>query len=143
MRRRVIEAAAQLTFARLAIRVLPFRLLTRVLARPVRDAQLEASACALVIADVRRAIQTAARRLPGTTPCFALAAAAQAMLRRRGVRSTLYYGAQSAGADRLHAHVWLSVGDEPVIGYDAAAGFVAVATLSGEGPWIPLSGRNV
>jgi len=82
------------------------------------------------IADVRWAVAAAAARLPGRTSCLARAVAAQAMLRRRRVSTTLFYGATSAPDRRLRAHAWLQAGDEAVVGQEAAPDYVVVAAYS-------------
>jgi hypothetical protein len=139
---RAIEAAACAATARIAIRFLSFRLLTRIATRrPVRPA-LTGAARARAIGDVRRAIAAAGARLPGTTPCFARAIAAQAMLRRRGVSSTLFYGATTAIDRRLSAHVWLRAGDEGVVGHEAAPAFALLATYSAGNSWIASTERT-
>lgn len=137
---RAIEAAASVVIARFAIRFLPFRHLTRVLTRPLPRSPLTGSARTRAVADVRWAVTATAARLPGRTPCFARAVAAQAMLRRRGVSATLFYGATTAVDRRLRAHVWLRAGDEGVVGHEAAQDYVVIAAYAGAGLWIASSG---
>jgi hypothetical protein len=127
---RIVEAACYVTIARTAIRVLPFRHLTRAFERSVAHPALRESARRYAIADVRRAITAAASRLPGSTSCFARAVAAQAMLRRRGVRTTLFYGARTAHGRDLRAHVWLHAGDDAVVGQENAPEYTVVAEYS-------------
>jgi hypothetical protein len=59
--------------------------------------------------------------------CFESALALRAMLARRGVGATLHYGI--AREEGLKAHVWLSIGDDVVIGAEEASGFVEVAAF--------------
>jgi hypothetical protein len=75
------------------------------------------------------AVEAAARRLPWRTLCIEQGLAAQRMLRRRGIDARLHYGARNdQSASRLEAHVWVTVGDVPVIGGSEAARFAAIAT---------------
>lgn len=122
----VAEAMAGLTAASLKVRFLPFRHITSAILRggigrrprPVNLARL------------RWAVQAAARRLPLRTMCFETALCLQAMLRRRGVPSTLHYGIRRGEAGSVSAHVWLSIGEEIVLGGEVAPQFACVATFS-------------
>lgn len=137
---RIVEAACCVTIAHTAIRVLPFRHLTRAFERPVAHPVLTESARRDAIADVRRAITAAASRLPGSPSCFARAVAAQAMLRRRGVRTTLFYGARTANGRDLRAHVWLYAGDDAVVGQENAPEYTVIAEYSSGRSWNASTG---
>ena len=67
---------------------------------------------------VGRMVRRVARRVPFRAVCLPQAMAAQWMLRRRGVRSRLVFGARRGAApDRtLEFHAWLIVAGECVIG---------------------------
>jgi hypothetical protein len=127
---RGVEAATSLTAASLAIRLLPFRRLIQVFTRALPGPELTGPARAQAIADVRRAVLAAAARLPNRPLCFPQAVAAQAMLRRRGVVSTVCYGVTTKPEQGLGAHVWLVAGDVGVVGHDLAARFPLLATYS-------------
>ncbi|SRR5258706_9764451 len=64
---------------------------------------------------VGRAVASAARRLPGTR-CLAAALAAEALLRRHGLPSSLRLGVAAAGAAGIEAHAWVVSGREVVAG---------------------------
>jgi hypothetical protein len=49
------------------------------------------------------------------------------MLRRRGVPSSLTYGAKMLDG-HLDAHVWVTAGTDGVVGHDVASGFSALVT---------------
>lgn len=127
---RVIEALAYTVVVRVAIPWLPFRYLVRAFTRPVRRPGGASAVRAQTVVNVRRAVRSAVARLPGCTSCLARAAAAQAMLRRRGVSTTLYYGATTTVDRCLHAHVWLCAGDIGVVGQEEAARYMVVMTYS-------------
>ncbi len=55
--------------------------------------------------------------LPGQTVCFPRAIVAQAILRRLGMGTTLYYGAATLPERGLTAHVWLQDGNEMIVGH--------------------------
>lgn len=117
------EALAALAAASLAIRLLSFRRLVARASRP----PTRAARGPVDIALLRRAVEAWARRVPWRAVCFQTALALQTMLRRRGIGSAMHYGIRR-DAD-LEAHVWLSVGEEVVIGGPAAEGFAEVATF--------------
>ena len=127
---RGLEAASYLTAASLAIRFLPFRRLVPIFTRALTAAEVSGPARSRAIADVRRAVLAAAVRLPNRPACFPQAVAAQAMLRRRRVVSTLCCGVNTAPGRGLSAHVWLLAGDDGVVGQGIAAHFPQIATYS-------------
>lgn len=79
------------------------------------------------IAVIRRTIAAAGRRLPFRTKCYEDALAAQSMLARRGRSSRLHFGGRkSDGA--LTAHVWLTSGENIVVGGEEAEKFANLAS---------------
>ncbi|MCW3797521.1 lasso peptide biosynthesis B2 protein [Sphingomonas sp. BN140010] len=110
------EAAAAVTAASLAIRLLPFRWLVVLMGR----ADPRGTSTAVDPAHVRVAVRRASRRLPWRTLCFQEGLATHWMLRRRGLASRLHYGIRQQ-ADALSAHVWVEVGGMPVIGAEEPA----------------------
>ena len=123
----LIEARLNLLAARLAIRLLPFRRLTAFFERPAARPEQSGAARAQLIKEVRWAIWTATRHQRERIVCFPRAIAAQAMLRRRGVSTTLYYGAASQAGQGLSAHVWVQDGEAEVVGKRSAAGVKVLA----------------
>ena len=121
------EAALLLIAAKLALRAVPFARLARTFERPARGAELVSPERQRVIIEVRHAILRATRRLPGHYVCFPLGIAAQTMLRRRGVSTTLIYGAATLPDKGLIGHVWVMDGDEGVIGHTSADDYRVLA----------------
>jgi hypothetical protein len=115
------EALGAILLASLAIRLLPFPRVTALGARPARRGK------PVPIAVLRGPVRGWARRVPWRSLCFESAVALRMMLARRGIGSTLHYGA--AQKKGLKAHVWLSVGEDVVIGGSAAHGFAEVGTF--------------
>jgi hypothetical protein len=124
---RIIEAAVWLIAARAAIALIPFKRLVRFFVLKPRPVDLSPEARQRALDEVRRAIASAAHRLPGEFVCFPQAVAAQAMLRRRGVPTTLYYGAALVPGEGLTAHVWLQDGETGVLGHESAMTYRVVA----------------
>lgn len=123
----VIESVFYLVLARLALRLLPFRKLTWFLNRVPKSANLTEAQREQLRNDVSWAIAATAAHLPGKTVCFPRGIAAQAMLRRRGIAATLYYGAATLPDERLAAHVWVQDGQEGVVGHLEARRFSVLA----------------
>ncbi len=121
------EALLALVGARLAILLLPFRRVAGRASRPpkgvVRHGTPEE------IGALRWAIRAVARRAPFRALCFEQGLAAQAMLRRRGIASTLYYGVGKPGGGAFAAHVWVRAGSEDVIGTEGCERFSVVAVF--------------
>ena len=116
------EACAALSVASVAVRFWPFRWIvasTRVSGR--RQTALDPAPIAL-------AVRRASRRLPWRTVCFQEGLATHWMLRRRGAAAQLHYGVRS-DADRLSAHVWVSLRGQPVIGEEQTDLHRCVATF--------------
>lgn len=117
------EALAALALASLAIALLPFR---KVAAAASARGRREIRTDQKTVRRVRGAVQGWSRRVPWKAVCFQRGLALHWMLRRRGIRSVLLYGARNQG-DGLAAHVWVDVDGETVIGGEEAPNFACLA----------------
>ena len=119
----LLNAVLSLGATSLVVAMLPFRIAIRFGCVPVRSKARGAPE------DVIWAIEAAARLVPWRTVCIQKGLAAQRMLRAGGANAVLHYGARHHQEDgKLEAHVWVTVGGNPVIGGEEAAGFAPVAT---------------
>jgi hypothetical protein len=75
------------------------------------------------------ALDAARRRSWLRAVCIESALALRAMLRRRGVASTLHYGIRNDEGEGLKAHVWLSLDGKILIGGETSEQFTQVATF--------------
>lgn len=114
------EALAYLCLARLAVPLVPFRWITGWMSKPVGTTR------AVDPHRIVRAVERAARAMPGRTVCIHRGIALQRMLRRRGHASQFAYGLSSS-VERFVAHVWIEMDGERLIGGDEAEGFQRVA----------------
>jgi hypothetical protein len=128
-----------LTISRLALRVIPFRWLTRFFEYPPRlprDSFTERQGIGASVQPhytvhqneilgtererlIKYAwwlIKEAAWFLPGETNCFPQSIAAHLFLRRLGMGTTLYYGAATLPKRGLTAHVWVQDGNDIIVG---------------------------
>jgi hypothetical protein len=131
----IAEAIICLLFARLALACLSFRQITRFVSRPPHKPELLGLRRQFARRMVKRAIFNAWKRFPMKTTCFHRAITAYFMLHRRGVSTTLYYGATFLPDRGLTGHVWLQDGLEFVVGQQAASGYHALAYYP-DGDWI-------
>lgn len=121
------EAGLAMLAASLAVRLVPFDRLARALERTVPS---PAAADAATAYWIRRSVGAWGRRLPWRAKCFEQGLAASWMLRRRKLRYSLHYGAANRpGA--VAAHVWVSSGDEPVVGHESQEEFAPLARFNG------------
>ena len=121
------EAGILLALASIAIRLLPFKTVVGAIGSGLgRRPRARASA------DPNRlcwAVRASAPYLPWRIVCFQKGLALHLMLRRRGIPSRLRYGVAQRPEQGLAAHVWVSVGNEVLIGGEEAAGFTCLATF--------------
>jgi len=136
-RRRALlpEAVICLLAARLALIFVPFpRLASRlgsfVPPTDARVSQVRAQApgdqARLAVA-VGWAVTRAARYVPCETVCLPQAMAARVMLKRRGVKSVMHFGAAKGTDKPLNAHAWLDAAGVEVIGYPVNDKFAEIA----------------
>ena len=129
-RRCFVEAFLLLGLARLAILVVPFRLLGPLLGRSMAESSREDSNREGIAEMVSGAILAASRHTPWESKCLARAVAAKMMLRRRSVSSTLYLGLLKEGEEKYSAHAWLRCGGAILTGGPHHERFTIVATFS-------------
>lgn len=134
-RRLFIEALLALVRAKLAVHLQPFRRLAPTLGRAQAETPrtLTPEARAIAVA-VSWAVQAVARHLPLGFVCLPQAIAAQRLLRRRGIASTLYLGVapDRAAPEAITAHAWLRAGDKIVTGEHEARRHRALAWFADE-----------
>jgi hypothetical protein len=136
-RRLLSEAALLLGMIRLALRLLPFETVRRLLAQAVR---MPAGSQEVDLPSVERivwAVTVASRYVPraGAGICLMQALAAQTMLARRGYPALLRIGVVKDEERRLQAHAWVVSGDKVVIGESAdLEHFTPLPALKGDSP---------
>lgn len=120
------EALVGLSAASVSVRFVPFKRITSAITRQAISKRPRA----VNLGQLRWAVQAIARRIPLRAMCFEQALCLQAMLRRRGVASTLHYGVRWEEEGALGAHVWLSVDGELVLGGECASRYACVASFA-------------
>ena len=130
----VVEAVLWLLMARLALTAVPFPRLARRLGTfvpptdpRVRDAKNAPQAHKHLAQEVGWAVTRAARYVPFKAVCLPQAMAARFMLKRRGIGSTLHFGAAKGKEQAIDAHAWLDSAGVEVTGYPVGDGFSEIA----------------
>ncbi len=122
----LVCAALALAAMRLALLVLPFRVIATLLGlrRGEQSEQVD-PASELRAEQIGRAVRSVAAHTPWPSTCLVQALAAAALLRVRGLEATLYLGvARDAGAPgELLAHAWLRCGGAVLTGAAEAERF--------------------
>ena len=113
----LLEALGFLCWARILIRVVPFRRIAPHLGSAMMESPIDVSEAERLIAlRIAWAVQSVARNMPLGFVCLPQAMAAKWMLRRRHLPSTLYLGLQRKDESKLTAHAWLRVGNTILAG---------------------------
>jgi len=79
---------------------------------------------------IRRALKWTARYVPWKSQCLDQAIAAQRMLSRRELSTTLYLGMKKNPQSEWTAHAWVRCGDQWVIGEPRETGYTVVGTYA-------------
>lgn len=122
----LMEASLYLMSARLLLAVLPFRLLTKIVGRLLKYPEVVGPVRERFCNEVAWAVTAAADHLPIRLVCFPRGIAAQAMLRRRRVAATMYYGVANLPERGLAAHVWVQDGSCGVVGHQIAGTYAVM-----------------
>jgi hypothetical protein len=103
--------------ARMTILVLPFRWIAAALGGARDDrGRAESTSGIATAARIGQMVARVSGRTPWRSNCLTQAVAAHAMLRWRGVRTTLYLGVTMDGGKQMRAHAWLRYGPHFVTG---------------------------
>jgi hypothetical protein len=121
------EAACYLMSARWALAFLPFKFIEAFMNRISKYPEIISDHRPPIITDVVWSIVRVAKHLPGETVCFPRGISAQAMLLRRNISTTLYYGSTSQLGSGLASHVWVKDGDHEVIGCRECSAYKTIA----------------
>ncbi len=131
----LVEAALWLMIMSVAIRILAFGRIARILGLSESGEPIAPSSPPDGGAqDIRRAVRAVAARLPWTCTCLSQALAGMALLTRRGLPGTLSLGVAKGGGEaqgEFLAHAWLNCGDVNIAGEETSASFTPLARFVG------------
>jgi hypothetical protein len=130
----LVEAGFWLGVARLAMLTLPFRWIKRGWGEPqALSAKKPRGTPTELLERVSWAVATASPHLPWDCLCLAQAMAAKAMLKRRGIPSTLSLGLAKDGTAPPQGHAWLTCGDQVLTGWQGMERFTVITTFAENG----------
>jgi hypothetical protein len=127
----LMEALVLLALARLAVLLLPFRRVARLLGRQyAQTPELHDPKQAAVVRCDAAMVGKAAKNVPWTSKCLDQALAARLMLARRGITATVYFGVKNGEQGQLEAHAWLRSGAQFVTGGENRDRFTVINTFA-------------
>ena len=129
----VIKAALLLEGIALGKRLLPFRILHRILARAADTPIVPWHADCSSSHRVAWAVEAASRHMPGAKACLTQAFAAQVLLARRGYPALLHIGVAKGERGQFRAHAWVESEGKVIIGGLGLEDFTPLTTLGREG----------
>ena len=125
------EAIGILIWSKIRLYKTPFALIAPDLGIPHAESLRQVSTAQRTLAaKISWAVETAARYIPLRLVCLPQAMAANFMLSRRAIDSTLYLGVRIDQAAALSAHAWLRAGRKWVTGGSARHGQTVVACFA-------------
>lgn len=128
-----MEAYVGLASAWRAIRRRPFRDIAAGYGEHMRELpEIDDPADEAVLTRVSWAIHAASRRTPFKSTCLIQVTAAQRMMKKRCIGSTLYLGVKKDEGEHLKAHAWLRCGTRIIIGGGIEDTFTVVSTFADE-----------
>jgi hypothetical protein len=129
----LLEASLLLCFAQLLAMTMKFNRFSRVLGKQVsREPGAPDEAQLARAQEVASAIALVRRLAPWKSRCLAQAIAAQIMLKRRRINSTLYLGVAQHAVKGLRAHAWVKCGGAFLTGERLSKNYTVVAMFSSE-----------
>lgn len=127
----LLEAAAYLACMRIALTLLPFRVLMKACGQYLGETSISLpQEHAPIVQRVAWSVTAAGRYAPWKSTCLIEALTAQRLLRRRNISSTLYLGVRLRHPDPMMAHAWLRSGSHLVTGGEPRKGFTVLAKFS-------------
>lgn len=127
----LLEALLWLGLARLALLTVPFKWIAPLLGdHMVETTQALGSHAEAHILRIGWDVRAVASRTPWESACLAQAIAANCMLQRRGISSTLYLGMAKGESEEWQAHAWLRCGPHILTGGPGHSKFAVVSTFA-------------
>ncbi len=133
LRRTCCEAFFYLFLAKLLIWFVPMRFFAQSLGiKNAEILQIDVTPYHHTLLTIKRSIQAISKNLPWNSKCLDQAMAAQWMLARRKLPSTLYLGLKKSECAKVKydAHAWVRCGNQPLVGCHLNVSYVVVGTYS-------------
>lgn len=130
------EAGLLLALARIAVLILPFRVMAPRLGEPMAESDSADDPDRVELGRrIGWAIRVVSSRVPWRTKCLEQALAAKAMLRMRRVPNTMYLGVARGGdgGSALGGHAWVRTGTLHVTGGAHVGHYTVLSTFADRG----------
>jgi hypothetical protein len=124
----LIRVAVLVVAVRLALALLPWRAVHRLVARAARPAARANRSSPVPVDHLRWPVEATSRRVPGAV-CLTQALALQILLGRRGLASELRLGVSRGEGPGLEAHAWLESEGRILIGAAERERYAAFPSL--------------
>lgn len=128
-RRLLSEAAVIVPIVRIALTLLPFRVVHRGIAAATRRPRLSSALSSTTPAVIAWAVTAVAARVPAAS-CLTQALAATLLLARHGHVPTLRVGVAKNDDGTLRAHAWLECGGRTILGEPAHGAFTPLPPVA-------------
>lgn len=127
----LIKVMLLLEVTKLAVRLLPFRVLRRLAEGAGKVPAGQRRAERFSAHDIGWAVETMSRNVPGEKTCLAQALAAQVLLVRRGHPAVIQIGVLRNDEGAFQAHAWVVSEDSVVVGGHELERYTTLAELEG------------
>jgi len=131
MRSLLVESLLLVLFVRMALTLLPFQRVRRMLTLSMRTPGPEEPDPTARSERICWAVAAAAQYVPAAT-CLTQALAAQVLLTRAGVQCRSYIGVRRDAAGIFAAHAWVACGDRVVVGARGHEEFTPLCAWTGD-----------
>jgi hypothetical protein len=108
----LLEAFLFQLISGLILKLVPFRIITRIFALPKN---FTSHTSHLKSVDIKQAILRTSRHSPWKNRCLVQSLAGRWMLNRRGISSELWLGVAPGNDNKVIAHAWLQANDTEVV----------------------------
>ena len=126
-----LEVVFWLAVSGLSVRMLPFRLVARILGKHMAQSEAKYDQDTLKkVQSVISAVTVAGRHVPWECKCLVQAITGKMVLKRKGIQSTLFLGIAKQNPVELSAHAWLKVDQWVVLGGGGLEKYAVVSTFS-------------
>lgn len=134
-----------LVLMRGVITVMPLRQIARHLGEPMSETSVDGPTRDQLrfARRVGWTIRRIARWTPTNSNCYPQALTARYLLQRRGIPSTVYYGAAFGDDEGLETHVWVRTGSLIVTGAPVHQRFAVVSSFADHAGWQRRVDRSV
>jgi len=106
-----LEALFYSAKSRFMVKFVPFRKIAPILGKEQEDISVNEDNYTAEIKRISKAVKTVSRNTPWESKCLVQALTAKYMLKKRGIKSTVYFGVAKDEEKDIKAHAWIKSND--------------------------------